>query len=420
MSDPIVIVGAGQAGGRTAQALRAQGWDGPLLLVGDEPAAPYERPPLSKGLLTGAQSPAQCALRPDADWSADRIERIQGLARGLDVAGRTLTLADGRSLRFAALVLATGGRARPLALPGAELDGVCTLRTLADAAVLAPRLRPGARIVVIGGGFIGLEVAASARERGCTVTVVEAGPRLLGRAVPADVAQQVADLHRAHGVELCIGQAPSGIVRAADGTLQLRLGERLIAADSLVVGIGIAPDVALARSGGLAVRDEAPGGVIVDAGLRASAGPVWALGDVALFPSPLNGWPQRQETWHNAETQAPVVAHNVLAALRGAAAQDWVGLPWFWSDQYDHQLQVAGEPALGVREALRPLDASGAAIRFHFGADGRLVGAAGYGPASLMGREMKLARMLVERRAAPEAAALADPAHKLKALLAAA
>jgi 3-phenylpropionate/trans-cinnamate dioxygenase ferredoxin reductase component len=412
-SRAMVIVGAGHVGGRAAQALRQFGWTGPIVLIGAEPHLPYERPPLSKGLLTGEQAAASTALRPAADWDADQITHVVAWVESIDTAAREIVLTGGpqraeRRIAYEALLLATGGHLRRLAIPGVDLPGVLGLRTLDDAAQIAARLQPGARIAIVGGGFIGLEVAASARQRGCAVTVIEGAPRLLGRAVPEAIGARVLALHQARGVDVRLGAMPTAFERQPDGSTRVALADgTAIYADTVIVGIGITPSVELAAQAGLAAQR----GIVVDARLATSAPGVYAAGDVAEFPSPLNGALIRQETWQNAEAQARVAAANMLG--QGVTFD---ALPWFWSDQYDHQLQVCGEPALGVTTVTRPLGEA-ASIDFHLDADGRLVGASGFGPVSVVAKELKLARMLVERRRQPSPEALADAGVKLKSLL---
>jgi 3-phenylpropionate/trans-cinnamate dioxygenase ferredoxin reductase component len=402
----IVIVGAGHAGGRTALRLREAGWSGPVLLIGEERDPPYERPPLSKAVLLG--EPFAGSLAPAEAYAAAGIEWLGG--RRVDRVERAtheIVLDDSRRIGYHRLLLATGGRARTLALPCAELDGVVTLRTLTDANVLAARLAPGARIAVIGGGFIGLEVAASARSRGCEVHLLEAAPRLLGRAVPASLAQRVQALHEARGVHMHVGVAPERFERSARG-LCVRLADgSSVDADTIVIGIGIAPDTRLAEHSGLPCAN----GIVVDAGLRSADPAIYAAGDVAAFPSALSGRTLRLESWHNAEDHARVAAENLAGGSATVGAT-----PWFWTDQYDHELQIAGDPSLGASSVTRAL-AEAAQIDFHLGADGRLVGVAGFGPTSALAKEFKLARMLFERAAHPAAAALADPAVRLKSLL---
>jgi 3-phenylpropionate/trans-cinnamate dioxygenase ferredoxin reductase subunit len=409
----MVIVGAGHVGGRAAQALRQFGWTGPILMIGAEPHLPYERPPLSKGLLTGEQDAASCALRPASDYDADQISHVVAWVESIDPARREVVITGGpqraeRRIAYEAVLLATGGHLRRLDIPGAALPGVLGLRTLDDAAQIAAQLQPGARIAIVGGGFIGLEVAASARQRGCEVTVIEGAPRLLGRAVPEAIGARVLALHRAHGVEINLGTLPTAFERQSDGATRIVLNDgTALVADTVIVGIGIAPSVELAVQAGLTVQR----GIVVDAQLATSAPGVYAAGDVAEFPSPLNGALIRQETWQNAETQARVAAANMLG--QGIAFDM---LPWFWSDQFDHQLQVSGEPALGVTTVTRPLGEA-ALIDFHLDAAGRLVGVSGFGAVSVVAKELKLARMLVERRRQPAPEALADVRIKLKSLL---
>ncbi|WP_321913303.1 NAD(P)/FAD-dependent oxidoreductase [Paraburkholderia sp. J11-2] len=408
----MAIVGAGHVGGRAAQTLREAGWRGRIALIGSEPHLPYERPPLSKALLTGERSPSQCGLRSPEAWREDNVEHIVATVQAIDPVARALQLGDGATLAYEALLLATGGHARRLTIPGATLANVLTLRTLDDAAAIGPRLAAGSRIVVVGGGFIGLEVAASARARGCGVTLIEGGARLMGRAVPAVIAARAHALHERNGVRVLLNCAPQAIERLSDGTLDMLLenGDTL-RADTVIVGIGIEPADGLARAAGIEVER----GIVVDEELATSVRGIYAAGDVALFPSRFGSHRIRQETWHNAETQARVAAQNMLGAHDA-----YRELPWFWSDQYDHQLQVAGEPALGASSVVRPL-AGDAEIHFELASDQRLVGASGFGPASALAKEMKLARMLVERGVAIAPAqlpdALANPEVKLKSLL---
>lgn len=404
----MVIVGAGHVGGRAAAALREFGWKGRIAMIGAERHLPYERPPVSKQLLTGEREAVHCHLRTPDAWQSDGIEHVIGHAGAIAPHAREVRLEDGRRFEYEALLLATGGHVRTLQIPGADLKGVFTLRTLDDAERIAPRLVQGARVAIVGGGFIGLEVAASARKRGCNVCVIEGAPRLLGRAVPANIAERVQRLHERNGVSVRVDVAPLAIERMGNDALRIALADGgSIDADIVIVGIGIEPADELARDAGLAVNR----GVIVNAWLESSEPGIFAAGDIAIYPSRFTGRPIRQETWHNAETQARTAAHNMLGEK---AVYDDV--PWFWSDQYDHQLQVAGEPSIGERTVTRLLADTGS-IDFHFDANGRLVGVSGFGPASVIARDMKLARMLVERGASPAPEVVGDAAIKLKALL---
>lgn len=403
----MVIVGAGHCGGRAAQALREFGWTGTIDLVGMERHAPYERPPLSKELLTGQKTANACLLRSSQAMIDDGIRLHTHRVAAIDTSRRRVTLANGRVLPYLQLLLTTGGAARCLDIPGADLPEVLTLRTLDDALSLASRLNAGRSLLVVGGGFIGLEVAASARRLGTRVTLVEGAARLLGRAVPADLAGRVLALHREQGVDMRLGVLPERIEPCTQGGVRVGLSDgSVLEVDSVVVGIGMAPAIDLARAAGLAVAR----GIVVDAGLRASVPGVFAAGDVAEFPSPLSGLPMRQETWFNAETQARVSARNMLGG-----SETCQQAPWFWSDQYDHQLQVCGEPALGCSSACRDLG-EGDRIVFYLDSQGQLVGMSAWGRPERSAKEFKLARLLVERHVRADPQALADPAVKLKSL----
>jgi 3-phenylpropionate/trans-cinnamate dioxygenase ferredoxin reductase component len=404
----MVIVGAGHVGGRAAQSLREFGWCGEILLIGNEAHLPYERPPLSKALLTGERDGASCALRPKEAYETDRISHIVKRVVLIDGPAREVALAGGRRIAFQALLLATGGHVRRLTIPGAHLPGVLGLRTLDDAVMLAPRLTPGTHIVVVGGGLIGLEVAASARQRGCEVSVLEEAPRLLGRFVPEAIGAAVLALHRARGVDVHLEAAPREIAILADGRLCVRLTDGSeLAATTVVVGIGIEPATELARAANLLVNR----GVEVNAELETTMPGVFAAGDVAEFPSVLSGRAVRQESWYNAETQARTAARNMLGGREAYAT-----LPWFWSEQYDHVLQVAGEPALGSTTVTRTWGAD-AQIQFYLDGRGCLVGVSDFGTSASIAREFKLARMLVERRLQPPADELSDVTVMLKSLL---
>ena len=408
---PIVVAGAGHLGGRAAHALREFGWRGPILLIGEERHLPYERPPLSKAVLLGKRDGASCALHKEESYAAQNIEHLVDPVVSIDPARHEVTLASGRNLAFEKLLLATGGVARRLAIPGNDLPGVMALRTMDDSLTLALRLVPDASILVVGGGFIGLEVAAAASERGCRVTVLEGADRLMGRAVPQAIAERALALHRARGVDIRLQTIPTEIAARTDGSFDVALSDgSSLTASTIVVGVGIEPAAGLARDAGLAVNR----GIVVNERLVTSDRAIFAAGDVAEFPSPVSGQLNRQESWYNAESQARTAARNMLDG-----AESYAATPWLWSDQFDHVVHVAGEPALGVDTAVRSAS-DDAGIHFHLGEDGRLVGASGFGPMTVMAREFMLARKLVERRYRPRAGELADPSVALKSLLRAA
>lgn len=404
----MVIVGAGEAGARAAITLREQGWDGPVTVIGAESCPPYERPPLSKAvLLAEAEAEPAPATVLDRDRAAALgIELILGTeVTAIDRAARSITLAGGRALPYSRLLLATGARPRRLAVPGHEQ--ALYLRRFEDALALRPRLRPGARVAIIGGGFIGLELAAAAVARGCAVTVIEALPRILMRGVPAELAAAIADRHRAAGVALRTG---IGIDRIEpDGAVILADGGR-ITADTVIAGIGAVPETALAEAAGLAIDN----GIAVDATLATGDPDIFAAGDCAACAHPLYaGRRIRLEAWRNALDQGVLAARNMLGRGEAIAA-----VPWFWSDQHELTLQIAGLADEGPVIVARDLG-DGAQLLFHLAADGRLVAASGLGPLGRIAREIRLAEMLIARRAAPDPGALASPAVRLKSLLAA-
>jgi 3-phenylpropionate/trans-cinnamate dioxygenase ferredoxin reductase subunit len=397
MNAALIIVGAGHAGGRAALTLREEGYGGRLILIGDEPHVPYERPPLSKGLLQGSMDLAGCSLCDSARLAELGIEHIAGNpVRELDPPQHRLQLADGQWLSYAGLLLATGGRARRL--PQAQAN-VLYLRTHDEALALKSALRPGARLVIVGGGFIGLEVAATARGLGCEVTVLEAGPRLAGRVLAPVISEALLQVHRQHGVDVRLNVALESIHAKA---VQLVDGQ-LLPCDLVVVGIGMQPNIELAVAAGLEVGQ----GIRVDAHLRTSAPDIYAAGDVCEFR--LGGEYQRQETWRNAEAQGRHAALNMLGR-----DEPFEALPGFWSDQYDWGLQTVG--VITPLTVSRALPGAGLLL-FYLDADHRLQGACGWGPGNSVAKDIKLCERLISARIALNAASLVDPDVSLKHLL---
>ncbi|MBV4481702.1 NAD(P)/FAD-dependent oxidoreductase [Pseudomonas khavaziana] len=397
MSQALIIVGAGHAGGRAALTLREEGYTGRLILIGDEAHLPYERPPLSKGVLQGSIDLAGCSLCDNARLAALGIEHIAGnpVSR-LDTQQHRLQLADGQWLTYTGLLLATGGRARRL--PEAQAP-VLYLRTHDEALALRDRLRPGTRLVVVGGGFIGLEVAATARGLGCEVTLLEAGPRLAGRVLPAPISAALLALHREQGVDVRLNVAVECIHVDA---VQLVDGQRL-PCDLVVAGIGMQPNIELAAAAGLEVGQ----GIRVDAQLRTSAADIYAAGDVCEFR--LAGVYQRQETWRNAEAQGRHAALNLLGR-----ALPFETLPGFWSDQYDWGLQTVG--VMTARTVSRALPGAGLLL-FYLDADARLQGACGWAPGNGAARDIKLCERLIAAGTVLNPGSLADADVSLKPLL---
>lgn len=383
---PLVIIGAGHAGGRAALTLRAEGYDGRLVLLGDEPHAPYERPPLSKGLLQGTIDLAGCSVCDSAQLAELGIEHWVGNpVQRLDPAQHRLQLADGSWLPYARLLLATGGRARRLANVPDSLANVLYLRTHDEALALRASLRPGTRLVIIGGGFIGLEVAATARSLGCRVTVLEAGPRLAGRVLPERVSSALLELHRRQGVEVRLNAAIEAVLgSSAVEAVQLVDGERLCC-DLVVVGIGMQPNVELAAAAGLDVGQ----GIRVDAQLRTSAADIYAAGDVCEFQLQPQGGFQRQETWRNAELQGRHAALNLLGA-----DLPFTAVPGFWSDHYDWGLQTVGVIAHAQPSASRSVS-DGGFLLFYLDQQQRLQGACGWGQGNSIAKDIKLCERLI-------------------------
>lgn len=335
-NERVLIVGAGQAGARTALALRDQGWQGAITLVGDESEYPYERPPLSKEVLTGKARAADAMVLSEADCTRHAIDLLRGESvTSLDLRGRQVRMAGGSRMDWSHLVIATGSRARELNLPGAQLDGVFVLRSARDAQSVRARLKPDTQVVLIGGGFIGLEVASSARTVGCKVTVIEAHHHLLGRMVTPGIAAAVERLHRDHGVDVRTNTRIDAI-EGVDAVRRLRLADgSAIEADLVIVGIGALANDGLAIGAGLHCND----GVLVDPGGSTNAPAVYAVGDVARHQSLWGSRSVRLESWENAELQSS-------AAARSITGKDTVarGAPWFWTDQFGSNLQVLGFP----------------------------------------------------------------------------
>lgn len=328
----IVVVGGGQAAASIAAKLRGLGYVGAVTVIGAEPVPPYQRPPLSKGYLLGEMPLDRLTLRGDDWWAANGVTLRMGTrVTGIDRAAKTLQTEAG-VIGYEQLALCTGASPRRLpAIIGGDLPGVFTVRNLADVDAMAPEFRPGRRLVVIGGGYIGLEAAAVARKLGLTVTLVEAAARILGRVACAETADAIRDLHRAHGVEIIEGTGLKRLTGDSHVTGAELTDGRLIPADFVITGIGVTPDAALAQAAGLTVAN----GIAVDEYCRTADPAIWAAGDCASFPHAGERW--RLESVGNAIDMGETVAANMLGANRPYLAK-----PWFWSDQFDAKLQIAG------------------------------------------------------------------------------
>ena len=334
MSEVVVIIGAGHAGGTAAATLRQEGFEGRIVLLGDEPYPPYERPPLSKAVLSGAMPLEKTFLRKPTFYEDKAIELRTGAGvEAIDRAARSVRLFSGESLAYDKLILATGSRLRRLKVPGADLPGVYYLRGIDDSLAIKAQLKAGANIVIIGGGYIGLEVAASAAKAGAKVTLIEAMDRVMTRVTSETVSRFFQDEHRRHGVELKLNTGVTALegegkverVVAGDGSV--------LPADMVVVGIGILAADELAVAAGLTCDN----GIVVDEFTQTSDPAIWAIGDVTNHPNALLGGRFRLESVQNAISQGQTTAKAILGR-----ATAYAEVPWFWSDQYDLKLQTAG------------------------------------------------------------------------------
>jgi 3-phenylpropionate/trans-cinnamate dioxygenase ferredoxin reductase subunit len=398
----IVIVGAGQAGGWAAKTLRAEGYAGRIVLVGAERHPSHERPPLSKAVLSGAAAPETTHLfKPEEHAALDLDFRASVRATGIDRAAKRVALGGGESIPYDKLILTTGGTARRLPVPGGDSPRVLYLRTIEDSLAIRAALGPGKRLVVIGGGWIGLEVAATARKLGASVIVVEGLDRLCARTVPPAISAFLRARHEREGVEIRLG---AGVKAIEDGaTLAVRLADgSALEADAVVAGIGLEADIALARDAGLTIDN----GILVDEQCRTSDPDIFAAGDCANTPLACLGRRVRLESWANAQNQA-------IVAAKAALGQDvrYDELPWFWSDQYDVNLQILGLPARWPEPVVRGDPASGSFSYFYL--DGERIAAIVSVNAP---RDLRAAKKLVQTRKPVSAASLADPAVQLQRL----
>jgi 3-phenylpropionate/trans-cinnamate dioxygenase ferredoxin reductase subunit len=407
--DPVVIIGAGQAGTLTAEALRSGGHAGPITLLGDEPHGPYHRPPLSKAWLAGEIGEAQLMLRAPEMLAKKGIALRTGVrVLAIDREARQVHLDDGGMLPYAGLVLATGAAPRTLALPGARASNVLPLRSRDDASRVASALARCSEaklpVVVIGGGFIGLEVAATARKKGLQVTVLEAAPRLLGRVLAPMLSDWFAALHREKGVQVELQARLEAIETEGDAAVAVRLVDgRRLPCGLVVLGVGVGANDALAREAGLACEQ----GIVVDACARTADPRIVAAGDCTARRL-ADGSLLRLESVHNATEQAKSAAATLLGQERPFTAT-----PWFWSDQYECKLQMAGLCAGADAWALRGELGGTAFSVFHYRA-GRLVAVDSVNDA----RTHLLARKLLDAGVSPTPAQAADAGFELASLLA--
>ncbi|MBV8683105.1 MAG: FAD-dependent oxidoreductase [Caulobacteraceae bacterium] len=398
----VIIVGAGHAGGTAAAQLRQFGYDKRIVVVGEEPIAPYQRPPLSKAWLKGEADADSLALKPDSFYEQANVELILGVrVTAISRDTKTVALSDGRVLPYEFLVLATGARPRPLPIPGADLKGVMALRSAADAEMLKAALGPGKRLAVIGGGYIGLEVAASARALGGEAVVVEREPRILARVSCKTLSDFFTDYHRARGVDFKLDAVVDSFVGEDRHVTGVRLGSgETIACDAALVGIGVAPNDELAREAGL----ECTGGIVVDEHARTADPSIFAIGDVTHRPLPMYDRMFRLESVANALEQARQAASAIVG--RPAPAHE---VTWNWSDQYDLKYQFAGLPFDVDDVVVRGDPATAKFAVFHLSGDKIQAVEAVNAPAEFMG-----GRQLIGQRRSVSRAKLADMSVSMK------
>ncbi|WP_435257602.1 NAD(P)/FAD-dependent oxidoreductase [Thioclava sp. FR2] len=397
----VIIVGAGQAGAALAAKLRALGHQGPITMIGDEPSPPYQRPPLSKAYLLGEMDAERLWLRAPDFWADQNITLKLGTpVTSLDTVSQTVTVGD-ETLPYDALALTTGSTPRRLpAAIGGQLPGVYTVRTLADVDAMRAEFTAGRRVVIVGGGYIGLEAAAVGAKLGLDVTVLEMAPRILQRVASPETSTYFRDLHASHGVKIMestgldrlLGETRVTGARLSDG--------REIPADFIIVGVGITPNTGIAEAAGIALDN----GIATDAKGRTSAANVWSAGDCASFP--WKGGRLRLEAVGNAIDQAEVVAENIMGA-----GKDYIAAPWFWSDQYDCKLQIAGLNTGYDRIITRK--GEGEAVSFWYYHGNTLLALDAMNDA----RAYMVGKRLIETGKSPDPTAIADPATNLKALL---
>jgi NADPH-dependent 2,4-dienoyl-CoA reductase/sulfur reductase-like enzyme len=399
-----IIVGAGQAGAWAAMAMRQAGFAGRILLIGEEPWRPYERPPLSKAVLTDDPEPPILYFHPEQRYADQNIELLLGTpVEALEPDARRVVLADGTALDYDKLLLTVGGQARRLPIHGGDL--ALYLRTLEDARAIRARLAGAPRVLCIGAGVIGLEIASSAHARGCEVTVLEALPRAMGRAVSAEGAAFIEALHRDAGVALHFEVIVDRLDSTEGGGVGVTCRDgRRFEADLVVAGVGMQRNLALAEAAGLSLE----GGIVVDEWGRTSAPDIYAAGDVTAFLHPLFGRRLRLESWRHAQNHGTAVGK---AMCGDTAAYDDV--PWFWTDQHGVNLQVAGLPAEAARTVVRQGGAAGSFVAVHLAEDGSVIGVT----AANNPREVRAGQGLIRSHKLVDAAKLPDASVPLQRLM---
>ncbi len=395
----IIVIGAGQAGSSLVAKLRKEGYEGEVTLIGSEPVPPYQRPPLSKAYLLGEMELERLFLRPESFYADQNITlRLGQTVTAIDAAAKTVSLGD-EVLFYDDLVLTTGSVPRHLpSAIGGDLDGVFVVRTLADVDAMEPSVRAGARALIVGGGYIGLEAAAVAAKKGMQVVLVEMADRILQRVAAPETSDFFRTLHAGHGVEIREGVGLSRLTGEGRVTGAELTDGTSLEVDLVIVGVGITPDTALAEAAGV----EQDNGIKTDAHGRTSDPSIWAAGDCASFP--YQGHRIRLESVPNAIDQAEVVAQNILGA-----EVEYVAKPWFWSDQYDVKLQIAGLSDDANHVVERPGDKPGAYSIWSFAGDRFVAVDALNDPRAFM-----TGKRWLEKGESPNPGAIADPQVPLK------
>ena len=403
MSSPILVIGGGHAGAQAVDTLRREGYDDRIVLISDEPYLPYQRPPLSKQFLSAEWDVARLSLRHQSYYDEHRVElRLNSRAVRISAAGRVVTLSNGEELHYSKLLLCLGACSRQLTCPGAKLSGIHYLRNIADARGIKDRLRHGARVVVIGGGYIGLETAATARRAGCTVTVLEMADRIMNRVVASNVSAYFEREHRLHGVDL-VCNAHVLRVEGSDHAERVICAEGgIYEADIIIVGIGATANMQLALDAGL----ECENGIAVDEYCRTSDPAIYAAGDCTYHPSIRFETRVRLESVDNAFEQAKTAALNILGK---PTVHDRV--PWFWSDQFDNKLLIVGLSQGHDRQVIRG-DPSTRSFSVCYLKRGELIAV----EAVNHSKDFMAARRLIIERARPILTRLHDPGTPLKSI----
>lgn len=402
-TDPIVIVGSGLCGASAAETLRREGFDGRVLMIGAEPELPYDRPPLSKDVLQGTADESSIRLRSADEWAALNVELLCGVeVTSIDTRTRSLRLSEGPDIAAQSVLLATGGDPRRLPVEGSDLDGVLYLRSLGDALAIREFVRSRANIVVVGAGFIGAEVAASARLSGCSVTLLEAAATPLSRVLTPQLGAWYAEQHAKRGVEVRLNSTIESIEGGPDVKgVRLRDGG-WIDADCVVIGIGMEPRVDVAQASGIEVSN----GIVVDEYLRTSQDGVFAAGDACISPNPFLPRGARLESWANAREQGAAAAKSMLGL-----GSPYEHVPWVWSDQYDLRLQLAGHATAGDDAIMRgDLDTDAFTVLFH--REGIVTAAVGVNTP----RDVRAATKLIQSKRRIAVADLADSSVALHRL----